>query len=78
MPVTRAHAPLGIGDAARVAVDDRVVGHAAAERVVLGALLGVLPRALLGFVGAPAGLLAFAARRGGAHFDGVARDLSAA
>src|SRR4029453_8064445 len=34
-------APLGVGEAARVAVHDRVVGHARAERVVL-VLLGAL------------------------------------
>ena len=40
--VDAADAPLGIGEAARVAVHDRVVGHARGERVVL---LAILPRA---------------------------------
>ena len=39
---------------------------------------GVRARALLGLVGAPAGLLALAARRGGARAHRVARDLAAA
>src|SRR3982074_2466364 len=34
-PRDGAHAPLGIGDAAGVAVDDRMVGHPACERIAL-------------------------------------------
>ena len=77
-PVHAADAPLGIGEAARVAVHDRVVGHARAERVVarlvggrgaLALLLGVRPRALL---------RAPLARGRGADLDRVARDLAAA
>ena len=67
-----ADAPLGIGDAARVAVHDRVVGHARAERVVLGAVLGGGPRALLLLVGAAARLLAGLPRGGRGHLDRVA------
>ena len=77
--VDAADAPLGIGEAARVAVHDRVVGHARAERVVLAArsascgalalLLGVGARALLG---------AALARGGRGDLDGVAGDLAAA
>ncbi len=73
-----AHAPLGVRQAARVAVDHGVVGHAAAERVVFGAVLRVRTGALLGFVRAPARLFALAAGGGGAHFDGVARHVAAA
>ena len=73
-----ADAPLGVGQAARVAVDDRVVGHAAAERVVLGAILGRRAGALLGLVRAPARLLALAAGGRGADLDRVARDAAAA
>ncbi len=73
-----ADAPLGVGEAAGVAVDDRVVGHAAAERVVFGAVFGHRSRPLFGLVGAPARLLALTARGGGADFDGVRRDFAAA
>ena len=62
-PGDAADAPLRIGQAARVAVDDRVVGHARGERVVLLAILRVLARALLGLVGAPALFGARLARR---------------
>src|SRR4029079_6166720 len=50
----RAHAPLRVAQAARVAVHDRVVGHARAERVVLGPVGGLRAGALLGLVGAAA------------------------
>ena len=61
----RADAPLRVAQAARVAVDDRVVGDARAERVVLGLVGGVLAGALLGLVGAAALLGArFAGGRG--------------
>src|SRR3712207_8545654 len=39
-PRDRAHAPLGVADAARVAVHDRVVAHPRPERVVPALLLG--------------------------------------
>ena len=78
MPVTRADAPLGIGQAAGVAVHDRVIGDARAERVVLGAVLGRGARALLGLVGAPARLLARLAGGRGGDLDGVAADPAAA
>ena len=77
-PGHAAHAPLRIGHAAGVAVHDRVVGHARAERVVLGALLGCRVRALLGLVGPPAGLGARLARRRRRDLDRVAADASAA
>ena len=51
-PVDGADAPLGIGQAARIAVDDRVVGHPRRERVVAGAVLVGGPAALLLGVGA--------------------------
>ena len=79
MPLTLPDAPLGIGQAARVAVHDRVVGHARAERVVL--LRGrrsLLALALLLLVGARALLGAALAGGGGADLDGVARDPPAA
>ena len=38
MPATVPDAPLGVGLAARIAVHDRVVGDAAPERIVLGAI----------------------------------------
>ena len=67
-----ADAPLGVGEAARVAVHDRVVGDLRAERVVLRAIgLGGAP-ALLLLVGAAALLLARLAGRGGADLDRVA------
>ena len=74
MPVTRADAPLRVGQAARVAVHDRVVGHAAGERVVLGAARrpargrAARPRRR----GGPPPR-ARAARGGGADLDRVAR-----
>ena len=68
------HAPFRIGRAARVAVDDRVVGDPRAERIVLLALLGRGRCALLGLVRAPAFLLAGLARRGRRDLDGVAAD----
>src|SRR5450759_798902 len=74
-PFHRADAPLGVGQAAGVAVDHRVVGHAAAEGVVLRAVLRVFARALLGLVGAPPRLFALPARSCRADADGVARDL---
>ena len=55
-----------------------MVGNPAAERVVLGAILGVRAGALLGLIRAPAGLFALATRRGGAHLDRVAGDAPAA
>ena len=72
------HPPLGVGEAAGIAVHDGVVGHARAEGVVLGAIGGVGAGALLGLVGRAAGLLAGTAGGGGARPDGVARDASAA
>jgi hypothetical protein len=57
---------------------DRVVGHARAERIVLGLVGGRGAGALLGLVGAPALLGARLARCGGADLDRVARDAPAA
>ena len=74
----RADAPLRVAQAARVAVHDRVVGHARAERVVLGPVGGVLAGALLGLVGAPALLGARLARGRGGDLDRVARHAPAA
>src|SRR3954462_10879163 len=54
----RADAPLGIGQAAGVAVDDRVVGDAGAEGVVLLTVGGRGTRPLLLLVSAAAGLFA--------------------
>ncbi len=54
---------------------DRVVGNAAAEWIVFGAILGRRAGALLGLVRAPARLLALAARGCGTDLDGVRRDL---
>src|SRR6185437_14826075 len=68
-PGDRAHAPLRVGEAAGIAVHDRVVGHAAGERIVLGFVRSLGAGALLGFVGAATRLLALApgGGRGGAH-----------
>ena len=77
-PAHRADAPLGVGQAARVAVHDRVIGHARAERVVDGAVAGCGAGALLGLVGAPSLLLARGACGRRADLDGVARDPPAA
>ena len=74
----RADAPLRVAQAARVAVHDRVVGHARAERVVLGLIGGRGAGALLGLVGAAALLGARLARGGGADLDRVARHAPAA
>ena len=75
----RPDAPLGVGQAARVAVHDRVVGHARAERVVLLRGRPPRPRARCSrLVGAPALLGARRACRRGADLDRVARDLAAA
>ena len=76
--VDAAHAPLRIGEAARVAVHDRVVGQAGAERVVLGAVGLVLAPALVLRVRPRSLLRAPLARRGGADLDGVARHAPAA
>jgi hypothetical protein len=76
--VDAADAPLGIRQAARVAVHDRVVGDARGERVVLRAVGRLLAGALLLLVRAAALLRAALARRSGADLDGVARDLTAA
>src|SRR5579875_2719074 len=46
--------PLRVGEAAGVAVDDRVVGHPCAKRIVLFPFGFCFPAALLGFVGAAA------------------------
>ncbi|MCW3023482.1 MAG: UDP-N-acetylmuramate dehydrogenase [Conexibacter sp.] len=59
-------------------MDDRVVGDARAERVVLLRLLGVRPARLLLLVVAAPGLGARGAGGGGADLDGVARDAAAA
>ena len=76
--VDAAHAPLRIGQAARVAVHDRVVGHARGERVVLG-LVGVLRAlALLLRVRAGALLGAALAGRGRRDLDRVLGDAPAA
>ena len=77
-PGHAADAPLRVGDAARVAVHDRVVGHLRAERVVGLAVGGMRAGALLGLVGAAAVLGARLARRRGADLDRVARHLAAA
>ncbi len=74
----RADAPLRVGQAARIAVHDGVIGHAAGERIVFRFVFGLRASALLGFVVAPSGLLALASRRAGAGADGVSRDLAAA
>ncbi len=76
--VDAADAPLGIRQAARVAVHDRVVGHARAERVVLRAVGVGVALALLLLVRALTLLGAALARRGRADLHGVARDLAAA
>ena len=78
MPGDAADAPLGVGDAARVAVHDGVVGDLRGERVVGLAVGGVLARPLLGFVGAAAVLGARLARGGGADLHRVVGDRSAA
>src|SRR6202042_3391833 len=50
--------PLRVGLAARVAVHHRVVRYAATKRVVALPIDRLLARALLGFIGTPAGLFA--------------------
>ena len=55
-----------------------MVWHAAAERVVTFAVDRLLARALLGFVGAPAGLFARLARGRCADLHRAARDLAPA
>src|SRR6185436_20175927 len=71
-------APLGVGEAARVAMHDRVVGHARTEWIVLLLLRVLGPLAL--FLGVRAGALLGAplARGGRSDLDRVLRDLAAA
>ena len=77
-PGHAADAPLGVCDAARVAVHDGVVRDLRGEGIVRLAVGGMRALALLGLVGAAALLGARLACRRGAHLDGVARDLPAA
>jgi len=71
-------APLGVRQAARVAVDDGVVGDPVAERVVALAVLCVLAGALLGFVCALALFGPGFSRRRGARLDRARTDPPAA
>ncbi len=78
MPLTVPDAPLGIGHAARVAVNDGVIGDPGAEGIVLGPVLRGRPRPLLGLVGAASGLLTRLASRGGRGTHGARGDPAAA
>ena len=59
-------------------MDDRVIGHARAERVVLGTILRGGALTLLRFVRASAGVRPRLARRGRRHLDRPARDTTTA
>ena len=77
-PADSSHAPLRVREAARVAVDNRMVGHLRRERIVDLAVLIRLLAALLSLPGALPFLGAGLARRGGADLDGVSADAAAA
>src|SRR6202035_3616632 len=70
--------PLGVGEAARVTMDDRVIRDPRPERVVLGAVLRRRASSLLGLVCPSTGIGAGLARRGRGRANGSARDSAAA